>query len=89
VLIPADPPCHTPTAPPKKLCHPSKGALACEAKFNLHPLAFFTIEVTSPRVHVGEGHFGRTTVNNSYHRRREETSAPAQDLPSPSIRGGN
>ncbi|MGA2904300.1 MAG: hypothetical protein ABSD98_10745, partial [Candidatus Korobacteraceae bacterium] len=25
-----------------------QGALACEAKANLHPLAFYTIEVTSP-----------------------------------------
>jgi hypothetical protein len=28
-------------------------ALACEAKANLHPLAFYTIEFTSPFWHMG------------------------------------
>ena len=27
----------------------SRSALACQAKANLHPLAFYTIELTSPR----------------------------------------
>jgi hypothetical protein len=30
-------------------------ALACEAKANLHPLAFYTIEFTSPLFAYGSG----------------------------------
>jgi hypothetical protein len=49
------------------LCHgcksPFEAALACQAKANLHPLAFYTIEVTSPEASnkvllVGHRFFG-------------------------------
>jgi hypothetical protein len=58
-------------------------ALACEAKANLHPLAFYTIEFTSPvythSVVVGEGSGYHSLTFKKENRRRKLALSPVHE----------